>query len=426
MKLQEDFLHYLWDSRKIPSHGLRTTAGAPLIIHHPGTSNPNAGPDFLHALIAVGGTSWAGHVEMHLRSSSWYEHGHERDERYQNVVLHVVWEHDREVTLADGSRLPVLELKGVIPERHLEKYNRLLGVHPRIMNCSGQRDHVPFSVIESWYKTLFAQRLQYRFDRMLHLAPNLRTHWEELMFRAVFRYMGARVNAEAYYSLAAAVGIEKARKIVSAGEELEIVLHGMSGLLEDPGVNEVCQARKKEFLFLRRKYDLVPERVIRPVFFRLRPPSFPTVRLSQLAELFQNSEGLFSQLLAAKTTAEMRAIFRVTAHRYWTTRYTYRGPVSRHLPKTVSVARTDLILLNAVFPILYAYSRNRGRDICEQLLEMAASIPAENNQVLRSMKKEGLAVRHAADSQAVLELHDNFCSKNRCLHCKIGTFIIGG
>lgn len=424
--MKEDFLHFLWDYGKVAPSGLRGTEGEQVQILDRGELNTNAGPDFLNALIALDDKLWAGHVEMHLRSSLWYDHGHHLDENYHNVILHVVWKHDMEVHLPDGSRLPVLELNQKVSGEYLKNYREISAVQPAVVNCA--RMHHSFSVEQwqGWLEQLFLKRQEDRFQKILAMSPDLRTHWEELLFRAVFRYAGARVNADAFYSLARAVGIEKVRKMVAAGDSLEIVFHGLTGLLSDRGGDQCYRQRKKEYRFLKRKYHLCDRGLIRPVFFRLRPYSFPTLRLSQLAAIYEKHDALFAAVLSCTSLSALRKLFTVSADGFWDNRYTYSGPVSPLVPKALSRQRADIIILNAVFPVLYGYYRNRGSEKCLEVLTLASGVPAERNKVLNALKKVGFPVNNARDSQAVLELYNTYCTKNRCLHCRVGRFIIGG
>lgn len=424
--MKEDFLHYLWASGKLPPGALYTTKGKAVVVKDAGMHNTNAGPDFLNAAVYIDDTLWSGHIEMHLRSSFWYGHGHQKDENYSNVILHVVWEHDREVYYPDGSILPVLQLSGITPISFLQRYEYLSRVNSRRINCSGQHGGFGSENWSAWVNQLFTQRLEDRFSRMLKMAPELRTHWEELLFRAVFRYMGARVNADSFYSIAGATGIEKVRKIRCAGEDLEIVFHGMAGFYRDSRGGDEYRRRKKEFGYLRKKYQLSPEQVVKPVFFRLRPPSFPTIRLSQLAKLYSCEGSLFSRVLGCDTLKEMRKVFDVEADPFWHDRYTYGSAGSASRPKSLSVARTDLLLINAVFPVLYAYYRNRGSSRCHSIAKMAAGIRAERNKTLEILQQEGFPLKNAFHSQGLLQLYNEYCSANRCMQCKVGQFIIGG
>ena len=85
----EQLLHYVWKHKLFPLSPLHTTDHRQVEVIDPGLHNRNAGPDFFNAKIKIDGMLWVGNIEIHDKASDWYLHGHEKDERYDNVVLHV-------------------------------------------------------------------------------------------------------------------------------------------------------------------------------------------------------------------------------------------------------------------------------------------------------------------------------------------------
>ena len=107
--MQEDFLHYIWKHKTFDTAKLINTKGEVIHINQLGQHNHNAGPDFFNAQIVIADQLWAGNVEIHIKSSDWYVHNHERDKAYDNVILHVVWEHDVDVFRKNNTNIPVLQ-----------------------------------------------------------------------------------------------------------------------------------------------------------------------------------------------------------------------------------------------------------------------------------------------------------------------------
>ncbi|WP_224489843.1 DUF2851 family protein [Robertkochia flava] len=424
--MKEDFLHYLWLASKLSPGALYTSNGDFIVVRDAGTHNTNAGPDFLNATLLIGDTLWSGHVEMHLRSSLWFEHRHHKDENYQNVILHVVWEHDKEVYYPSGGSIPVLVLSDITPKRFLRNYQNLSRIRSQFLNCSGQHEAFDPASWKDWLNTLCMQRLKGRETALFNVSPDCSGHWEELLLRSVFRYMGAQVNGEAFYSIAASIGIDRIRRIRAAGEDLEVIFHGMAGLFRQKQGDSFYLGRKREFRYLSRKYNLDPGTVITPVFFRLRPSGFPTVRLSQLAVLYGQEGSVFSRILDCETLRDMREVFSVRAHKYWDVHYSYSSGVTPAVPKKISKERTDLVLINAVLPLVYAFKTNRGADVGGRILDMFSHIPAEKNRIIQLFRQEGINPGHAGESQGLLELYGRYCSRNKCLECRVGQFIIGG
>lgn len=124
--MKEDFLHYLWKFKKFDLLNLRTFTGEEITIIHVGQYLELAGPDFFNAQITIGNQKWAGNVEIHIKSSDWYVHHHERDAAYENVILHVVWENDTTIFRSDNSEIPVLELKKYVDAVTITNYQALI------------------------------------------------------------------------------------------------------------------------------------------------------------------------------------------------------------------------------------------------------------------------------------------------------------
>ena len=97
----EKQLQYLWQHRLWKSSSMITTGGTPIEILDPGVPNHDAGPDFFNGKVRARGRTWAGNIEIHVRSSDWYRHGHQHDSSYDSVILHVVGEADCDVRRSD-------------------------------------------------------------------------------------------------------------------------------------------------------------------------------------------------------------------------------------------------------------------------------------------------------------------------------------
>ena len=111
--MQEDFLHYIWKYKKMDILHLQSTKQEQIEIVSVGEHNYNSGPDFFNAQLKIENQFWAGNVEIHIKSSDWFVHNHEQDTAYDNVILHVVYEHDTEIFRKDNSQIPTLELKRI-------------------------------------------------------------------------------------------------------------------------------------------------------------------------------------------------------------------------------------------------------------------------------------------------------------------------
>ena len=92
--IKEDLIQYVWNSRLLSGKILQTTTGQLLQIIHPIWNIHQGSRIFLMAKVKIDEVVWVGHIEIHVFSSDWVLHGHKGDERYENVILHVVYKND--------------------------------------------------------------------------------------------------------------------------------------------------------------------------------------------------------------------------------------------------------------------------------------------------------------------------------------------
>ena len=122
--MKEDLLQYIWQFGLFNTSDLQTVAGDSIEIQKQGQLNTDAGPDFFSAKIKIGKTLWAGNVEIHIKSSDWKKHKHSENAAYNNVVLHVVWEHDVEVHRQNNTPIPTFEKKHYLDD-HVQSRDEL-------------------------------------------------------------------------------------------------------------------------------------------------------------------------------------------------------------------------------------------------------------------------------------------------------------
>ncbi len=422
--MKEDFLHHVWKFLKFNTSSLETTDGVSLSIVQVGQHNLNAGPDFFNGQVRVNDQLWAGNVEIHIKSSDWYAHRHEEDPAYDNVVLHVVWEHDVDVFTKDGNPLPTLVLKGRVMKQTLDAYHQLFGIKKQWINCEPSFDTVDSFTISNWIERLFIERVETKNKLLLSLLSDSKNDWEALLFVLLCKNFGLKVNGASFLSIGQSVDFSVARKCAATTKSLEALLYGQAGFLQAEMDDFYFSEIKKEYHFLKAKYKLDNTSVIAPKYFRLRPPNFPTIRLSQLAGLYAKQKELFVSVISAKTLEEYYAIFEVSASEYWDTHYNY-GVISAKRKKKLTKDFIHLLLINTVIPLKYSYAKYQGKDISEALFELASSIPAEGNSIIEKFNALKKVANSALDSQGLLQLKNEYCDKKRCFHCAIGNALIG-
>lgn len=421
--MNELFLAYLWENR-LYQHDIFTTDGLPVEVLYPGTKNSHAGPDFLQARIRIADTLWAGNVEIHVNSADWYAHGHQNDKNYQNVILHVVYHADKEVLSADGIPIATMALEGRFDENLLLRYRKFIDSRQWIA-CEQQVSDVQRFTWLSWLDRMIADRLELKTEEVLTDFRRLGNDWDAVFFHRHLLNFGFQVNEEGFRQLAQKLPFHLLLKHADRPDQLEALLLGAAGFLTEDMSDEYAVSLKKEWHFLKHKYELDEMEVSQWRFMRMRPVNFPTVRLAQLAAIVHQNERMFSKIIEAPTVDEIKQLFVVQASAYWDHHFYPGRPSASASPKRLGDLAQRLILINSVSQVLFAYGHFNGREeIKDKALMLLESIGAEDNAVLRKFDKLGLKAYNALQSQALLHMKKHFCNPKRCLECRIGKTLI--
>lgn len=421
--MQESFLHYLWQFQQFNKNHLQTTDGQPLHVLKTGSLNSNAGPDFLQARIVIGTTEWAGSVEMHLRSGDWQQHRHHENAAYENVVLHVVWEHNQPVMRQDNSLIPTLALAPLTDKTLITKYLALLENLTSIP-CAPQWAAVKDIHKRQALDKALMHRLQEKAAMVEELYKKTEHSWEETAYQVLARNFGFKINAEAMLALAQSLPLKILQKHADSLLQIEALLFGQAGLLPSQSENAYVQSLRREYHFLKHKYQLESSVTAEQwKFLRLRPANFPTLRLAQFAALLHRHPLLFSSFLSLQNPDELAIRWQVTPSAYWQEHYHF-GKISRHIGKLGKDSLHN-ILINSAMPLLVAYANYKSEtSYTERAVTWLEALPAENNKITRLWEDIGQPIQNAFDSQASLGLYHHFCTGRRCLSCPVGVALL--
>ncbi len=428
--MREDFIHYLWKYKKFDASNLKTTLGEDLSIVSVGQHNVNSGPDFFNAQVKIGEQLWAGNLEIHIKSSDWFLHNHEQDKAYDNVILHVVWEHDTDVFRKDNTTIATLVLKNVVHEEVLNNYEKLF-LTPiatrtnKWINCEYDFKAVSSFVLSNWLERLYFERLERKAKTIETLLKASKNNWEAVLFKMLAKNFGLKVNGESFFSLAQSIDFSVVRKVQSKQQILEALLFGQAGLL-DSGLeieNGYHLNLANDYKFLTQKFSLKNTQVLPLQFFRLRPPNFPTIRLSQLASLYNEQQNLFSKIIKTENLNEFYTLFKVSASPFWNTHYTFQKE-SKSSKKSISKAFIDLLLINTILPIKFCYAKHQGAEVDTTILKIANTIASEKNSIIQAFNTLKKVSKSSLQSQALLQLKTEYCDKNKCLQCAIGNSLL--
>ncbi len=423
--MQEDFLHYLWRHKKFEVSNLKTSGNDTLSILSVGTHNLNSGPDFFNAQLKIDNQLWAGNVEIHLKSSDWYVHSHESDANYDNVILHVVWEHDTEVFRKNNSAIPTLELKHYVSKTALNNYEKLFSKSQKWINCENEFKNIDDFIIKNWLERLYLERLEIKAEVINTLLFESKNNWEAVLFKMLAKNFGLKVNGDAFLSMADSIDFTIIRKLQSSQNSLEALFFGQAGLLEEDIQDAYYLMLVKDYQFLAHKFKLKNQTVMPVQFFRLRPPNFPTIRLSQLASLYHLSQNLFSKIIEIDTLNEFYELFGLATSTYWESHYTF-GKESKSLKKPLTKSFINLLLINTIIPIKFSYANKIGQTIDNEVITLIQQIPSETNAIIDKFESLKPISASALQSQGLIQLKNEYCTKNKCLQCAIGSVILTG
>ena len=418
----EDFLHFIWKYKKFDSSNLTTANSEAIEILRLGQHNQNAGPDFFNAQIRIDGQLWAGNVEIHIKSSDWYVHNHERDKAYDNVILHVVWEHDTEIYRRDNTQIPTLVLTSYAYNGLFQNYKKLM-LSKSWINCEAHFAEVDDFLMNNWIERLFFERLEHKSRQISDLLKTSRNDWEAVLFKMLTKNFGLKVNGDAFLGLASSFEFSIVRKLQNDASDLEALFFGQSDLLNDDYPEPYYLDLQKRYTFLKQKFNINNKGVIPLQFFRLRPVNFPTIRLSQLANLYYREKHLFSKLIKLQTKDEIYTLFNIDTSVFWETHYTFSVP-SKISKKRLSRSFIDLLIINTIIPIKFTFAKANGKENEEEIISLINDLKLESNSITDRFLALKTLDKTALVSQSLIQLKTKYCDKNKCLQCAIGNSLI--
>jgi hypothetical protein len=421
--MREEFLHYLWKHKKMSVLKLATTEHENVEVISVGQHNLNSGPDFFNAQLRIGDQLWAGNVEIHLKSSDWFLHNHETDKAYDNVILHVVWEHDTDVFRKDNSKLPTLVLRDFVNDATIKNYHTLMNNSQNWINCETDFANVDDFIIQNWLERLYLERLEEKSKTVETLLKKSNNDWEAVLFKLLAKNFGLKVNGEAFFSLANSIDFSIIRKLHSNAKQLEALLFGQANLLNETIEDAYYIDLQNEYKYLKQKFKLKNEGVLPLHYFRLRPTNFPTIRIAQLAMLYHLQQNLFSKLISLGTLKEFYNVMSNGTTEFWEVHYTF-GKSSKSSQKTISKSFIDLLLINTIIPLKYCYAKQNGKDGHENIIRLIQEIMSEKNSIVDKFQSLKPVSNSAMQSQALLQLKNLYCDKNKCLQCAVGNSLL--
>lgn len=415
----EKLLHYIWEHRLYLNNDLYTTTGFPVEVIDPGYRNSDAGPDFFNAKVKIGNRIWAGNIEIHQLASDWLRHNHHLDKTYDSVILHIVEKNDIQLFRTTGEPIPQLELR--YDPRFRSEYEFLLQ-HDTPIPCLDRLYEIEPIFIADWVSSLAIERLLHKAERIDQWLKQYQGNWEEVCYIAFARTLGFGTNNDTFERLARSLPLIFMQKHADSLLQIEAFLFGQAGFLQERSSSDdkYYNELREEYHFLQHKFNLSPLSIEAWKFTRMRPANFPHQRIALLAQLIYKGFTLFSQICDASNETELRQVFQTRLQGYWDTHYNF-GETSASRAKVLGQNATDILLINTVVPLLFAYSRQTGlQHFEERAFNVLENLKPEKNHIVSYFTDSGLTVQNALDSQALIQLHNEYCQRRQCLSCRIG------
>ncbi|WP_299674882.1 DUF2851 family protein [uncultured Tenacibaculum sp.] len=423
--MKENFLHYVWQYKLFNTLNLKLTSGETLQILHSGLSNKNSGPDFFNAKAIIDEILWYGHVEIHVKSSDWYQHQHEEDKNYDAVILHVVYEHDVDIYRKGNKQIPTLELKEFIDNSIVEKYASIFQQQINWISCEKEIHTINSFIYQNFTERLYLERLESKSKFIFTLLENTNYDFEAVLFQLLVKNFGLKVNGDSFFKLATSFDFSLIRKIGANEFQLSALLFGQAGFLNEIEESEYQNELKKEYEYLKHKYQLNSLGKNEFQFFRMRPNNFPTIRLAQIATLYSSYRSLFSKLIHLDNVDDFYELLSTGVNEFWEEHYTFLKS-SKKNKKQLTKSFIDLLLINTILPLKFVYLKHRDEFDETNFFKLLESIQPEKNTIIQKFESLKISSKNALESQALIQLKTNYCNHKKCLSCSFGNAMLRG
>jgi len=422
--MQEKILHFIWKYKLFDTSNLHTADGHKVEVYKSGTHNNNTGgPDFFNAHIKIGDTHWHGNVEIHVKSSDWLVHKHQFDKAYDSVVLHVVWETDKILYTKQGMPMAELCLSDYVDATMLQ-YIRDFHQSKEHISCKSMVKEVPHLTKKMFFDRLLVNRIQRKTNILKADYERLNKNWDHLTLLSVARVLGLLHNVEAFEQLVFSLPLDIIQKNKDNSEVIEALVFGQAGFFQNEYQDKYPALLHENYLFYKVKYDLQEMDFSVWQWFRIRPASFPSLRLAQFSSLLFHQTAFFSLVLNAMDTEDFYQLFTVPASKYWQNHYHF-DKLCKSNVHSLTKEWIDKIIINAVVPLYFLRAEIYSDfSLMEKAFRLLEKIPAEENTIVRYWLEAALPPDSAYESQALTELYKEYCSQKKCLNCSIGYSIL--
>ncbi|NUM32560.1 MAG: DUF2851 family protein [Bacteroidetes bacterium] len=421
--MKENLLHFLWQNLLFDTSNITSEDNSQIQIIKRGTYNTDSGPDFLNAKIKINDTIWAGNIEIHVKSSDWHSHNHHKDINYNNTILHVCWEYDKPAYRKDGTEITCITLKKRVKSNLLDRYTHLMN-NKNIIPCSFFIKSIDELTWKMWEERMLIERLENKTSEIFKTLEKCKNDWHQAFYEKIAWSFGLKINAETFQNLAINIPI----KILSIHKnnltQIEAMLFGTAGFLNFDKDDDYYRKLQKEYIFLKHKYKLDEISNTKWKLLRLRPANFPTVRIAQFANLIHKAENMFSKILENPNIKFIETLLKSGTSEYWKKHYNF-GVKSTIKQKSTGDFFIYNTIINTIVPFVFAYGKYKDDEVLkEKAISILNNLTAEKNSIITKWKELGFDPKNSFQTQAILQLNNEYCNNYKCLNCSIGFKIL--
>lgn len=422
--MNESLLHTIWKYKLTGTVNYIGTKQEVIKIISIGEHNQNSGPDFFNSKVEINNLLLVGNLEIHVKTSDWLKHKHQSDKAYDNLVLHVVYEHDVELPQNLNHNVSVVELKKYIKSELIEKYNSIRHSEQKIA-CGKSIATVEHFIWKSWLDRLVISRLEEKTNYITTVFNSVNHNFEETLYIILSRNFGFKINNVAFELLAKSTPYNVLKKYADNTIQMEAILFGNAGLLDELFQDKYPKQLQNEYEFLKHKHQFISLKKDIWKFSKTRPANFPTIRISQLVQLIKKQQSLYHFLENKPSLDEIKLFFDIESNDYFQSHFKFDHPSSIRSIKKLGNAGFNVIVINVIVPFLFFISlQQSNEELKEYALDLLAGLNPEINTKTNEYLKLDIHQENALESQALIQLYDSFCSVKKCLDCHVAKFLL--
>ena len=409
-------LCFAWMRAAAAKRTLTLTDGKTLRIINPGEED-DIFPICHYAEIQIDNTIYKGDIIFGDPA----EHSEIFRSAYNYAVLHVVKQKSDRIYLRENTSLPQLSLQ--VSERLIKKFESLKTGSSEY-ECGSWIGDMPTARRIGLLDRLLFERIDRKCHDVMGIFESCAGDWPQTLYIMLFRALGGNRNRKPYMELASRATINIVMRERASSEMIEALLLGTAGLLEGCYFDDYIKRLNDNYTYLSRKYEITPMRAGEWNSGGIRAQNRPVSRIVQLAAVLAHHEFLFESVMNCRNRKEVNALFDIEVSGYWATHSVPDG-TGEYCPKRIGAEKSDLLTINAVVPVMFAYGQcSKKESLKSAAMDLLATVPAENNSIIRSWSASGIPVNSAFDSQALLQLRNEYCTAGRCISCPVGKSII--